>query len=193
MARYVSYGFRPLFSHHQILPASRIKQALPCLWAPQLSRLAGLVQSSHGRPRWPQKCYVRRESMERLIRERRKRERVDLQCPVQLFTIPEGPATEATTMNLSCDGVYWVSNVPFSLGERVQCSIHITPPGFRAAKTRLLLHCRVRIVRVEESPAGFGVGCQIEEFALFPAHQTSTTELDASLIGELATTQTECA
>lgn len=143
--------------------------------------------------RWPQKCSVRREFMERLIRERRKRERVDLQCPVQLFTIPEGPALEATTRNLSCDGVYWVSKIPFSLGERIQCSIHITPPGFRATKTGLLLHCRVRIVRLEESVAGFGVGCQIEEFALFPVHQTSISGLNASSIGELATTQTECA
>jgi hypothetical protein len=91
-------------------------------------------------------------------------------------------------MNLSCDGVYWVSKTPFSLGERVQCSIHITPPGFRATKTRLLLHCRVRIVRVEESAEGFGVGCQIEEFALFPAHQTSTSNLNASSVGEFATT-----
>lgn len=131
--------------------------------------------------------------MDRLIRERRKRERIELQCPVQLFTIPEGAALEATTMNLSCDGVYWVSKVPFSLGERIQCSIHITPPGFRAIKTRPFLHCRVRIVRVEESSAGFGVGCQIEEFALFPDHQTSTSGLNQSLIGELATRQSECA
>jgi hypothetical protein len=131
--------------------------------------------------------------MDRLIRERRKRERIELQCPVQLFTIPEGAALEATTMNLSCDGVYWVSKVPFSLGERIQCSIHITPPGFRATKTRPFLHCRVRIVRVEESSAGFGVGCQIEEFALFPDHQTSTSGLNQSLIGELATRQSECA
>jgi len=45
----------------------------------------------------------------------------------------------------------------------------------------LLLHCRVRIVRVEESSAGFGVGGQIEEFAAISGHQTSTTELDAIL------------
>jgi hypothetical protein len=128
-----------------------------------------------------------------LVRERRKRERIDLQCPVQLFTVPEGPVLEATTVNLSCDGVYWVSSVPFSLGERVQCSIHITPPGFRAAKTRLLLHCRVRIVRVEESAAGFGIGCHIEEFALLPAPPTCPSGLDASPIRDLITTQSECA
>ena len=126
------------------------------------------------------------QTMERSSRERRKRERIGLQCPVQLFTIPEGPALEATTVNLSCDGVYWVSNVPFSLGQRVQCSILITPPGFRATKTRLYLHCRVRIVRVEESATGIGVGCQIEDFALFPAHQTRLSGMDAFPIRELA-------
>jgi len=174
MARYVSRKLRSIFSHHHALRASTIKRYE--------------ARRRDGRKSAPFKV----NHMERLVRERRKRERVDLQCPVQLFTIPEGPALEATTVNLSCDGVYWVSNMPFSLGERIQCSIHITPPGFRATKSRLLLHCRVRIVRVEESAAGFGIGCQIEESALFPSHQNGTAGLNASSIGELATTRTGC-
>ena len=96
---------------------------------------------------------------------------MDLQCPVQIFREPEGRALEATTVNLSSDGFYWISADFFSPGESIQFSIFITPPGFRAPKPPVYLHCRARVVRVEETESGFGVGCRIEQFALLPAHE----------------------
>ncbi len=107
--------------------------------------------------------------MEYAIQERRKRERIELRCPVQIFRAPESRAVDAATVNLSSDGVYWISNDAFSPGDRIQCSISITPPGFRAQKIPLFLHCRVHVVRVEETGSGFGVGCRIEQFELLPA------------------------
>ena len=127
-----------------------------------------------------------RMSMDCAVLERRKRERVDLRCSVQVFAAPERRAFEASTLNLSSDGVYWLSSVAFSPGERIQCSIFITTPGFRAAKTPLCLHCRVRVVRVEEREAGFGLGCRIEEFALLPDYRASASAADLSRVDGLA-------
>jgi len=128
--------------------------------------------------------------MECVARERRKRERMELQCPVQIFREPEGRALEATTVNLSSDGVYWISADAFPPGERIQCSIFITPPGFRAPKIPLYLHCRVRVVRVEDTEVGFGVACRIEQFVLLPAHEPGASADDRSAGGDFAYAQT---
>ena len=120
------------------------------------------------------------------IRERRKRERMRLQCPVQIFRAPEGLALEASTVDLSADGVYWISKGAFSPGERIQCSIFITPSGFRAPKTPLYLHCRVHVVRVEATEVGFGVGCRIEQFVLLPAHESGAWADDRSTAEDFA-------
>lgn len=131
--------------------------------------------------------------MECVTRERRKRERVDLQCPVQIFRAPEGRALEATTVNLSSDGVYWVSADVFSPGERIECSILITPPGFRAPKIPVYLHCRARVVRAEATEAGFGVGCRIEQFVLLPAHVPGASADDRSTEDDIAYVETKYA
>ena len=75
---------------------------------------------------------------------------------------------EATTSNLSSDGVYFQSAVPAIPGEQLQCSILLTPPSFRAARKPVYLECRVRVLRVEETKAGFGVGCRIEAYSVTP-------------------------
>jgi hypothetical protein len=98
--------------------------------------------------------------------ERRKRERVALQCPVRIVASADGLAGDAMAVNISCQGIYWISQLPFTPGEQVSCAIFIPPNGFRSDSSGLSLNCRVRVVRVEEASGGFGVGCRIEEYGL---------------------------
>jgi hypothetical protein len=98
--------------------------------------------------------------------DRRKRERVALQCPVHIMSPTDGQTGTGMTVNISSQGVYWISQFPFAPGEQVQCSIFISSNGFRPEPAPLSLECRVRVVRVEETVRGFGVGCLIEHYSV---------------------------
>jgi hypothetical protein len=126
------------------------------------------------------------------VDERRHRERIDLQCPVDIFVTPEAPPLKATTRDLTSDGVYWISSAVFAPGDRVQCSIYITPPGYRAAKTPVCLHCCVQVMRVERRTSGFGAGCRIESFMLSPGRGLSGTALDHSPEETLTAVSARC-
>jgi hypothetical protein len=100
------------------------------------------------------------------IRDRRKRDRVELRCPVQILN--SGELVKGETVNLSSEGVYWHCGVSFLPGETLQCSILISPPGLRGPTTNVFLRCDVKVVRVEETAGGFGTGCRIEHFLIQP-------------------------
>lgn len=97
--------------------------------------------------------------------ERRQRERLALRCPVRILASAEGPADDAITVNLSSQGIYWISQVPCTPGQRIGCYVFIDPGGFRSGAASVSLYCRVRVVRVEEVATGFGVGGRIEQYA----------------------------
>ncbi|MBM3774268.1 MAG: hypothetical protein FJW37_03810 [Acidobacteria bacterium] len=71
---------------------------------------------------------------------------------------------QAEAINLSGQGVYWISKSTFTPGERLHCSIRVPQPGFGPAECAALLECEVVVVRLEDTPAGFGVGGRIEKF-----------------------------
>jgi hypothetical protein len=98
--------------------------------------------------------------------ERRQRERLALRCPVRIVESAEGPADDAVTVNLSSQGIYWISQTPCTPGQRIGCYVLIDPSGFRSGSSPVSLYCRVRVVRVEEVATGFGVGGRIEQYAL---------------------------
>ncbi len=97
--------------------------------------------------------------------ERRQRERVALRCPVRILASAENPADDAVTVNLSSQGIFRISQVPCTPGEKISCYVFINPSGFRSAPSPVSLYCRVRVVRVEEVATGFGVGGRIEQYA----------------------------
>jgi hypothetical protein len=112
--------------------------------------------------------------------ERRDQERVALQCPVTILTPLGGAWGEAMTVNMSSQGIYWISQLPFTPGLQVQCSIAIGAQGLRSEAEPIFLACRVRVVRVESTGEGVGVGCRIEQYSLCRGHRWKLVADDTS-------------
>ncbi|HWB96184.1 MAG TPA: PilZ domain-containing protein [Bryobacteraceae bacterium] len=114
------------------------------------------------------------------VQERRKRERVGLRCPVLAFRGVEEVPLSGHTVNLSSEGIYWLADQPLHPGERLHCSIRMTPHGFRCGAVSLCLRCEVEIVRVDPAKHGFGVACRIEEYVLTTEQQSPPGPLSAA-------------
>jgi hypothetical protein len=58
--------------------------------------------------------------------------------------------------------------VPFTVGEEIRCDILI--PSHVAS--RLYLHCRARVLRVESagSESSYGIACRIEQYSVIRDH-----------------------
>jgi hypothetical protein len=73
---------------------------------------------------------------------------------------------ETVTRDLSSDGFYCFSKIPFVPGERMNCTLQVPErcPSGRYVATEL--ECRVQIMRVEPvSETGhLGIACRIEEY-----------------------------
>ena len=96
--------------------------------------------------------------------DRRKRVRVPVHWPVRLFGEVGRPAVETATENLSSEGFFCISNQRFEAGERLECEIVLPAKSLGTPKTSLKLLCCVIVRLVEHRRAGFGLGCQIEEY-----------------------------
>ena len=97
--------------------------------------------------------------------DRRKRKRVPVHWPVRLFRL-QGQSVESTTENLSSGGLYCITPVPFKPDEHLQCEITLPGESFGSSGLFLRLQCRIKVRRVERLLSGFGVGCEIEDYAL---------------------------
>jgi hypothetical protein len=98
--------------------------------------------------------------------ERRKRKRIPLHWPVRLFRQSSPTSIECTTENLTSNGFYCVSTEPLQLGEWLECIIGVPAGTFGYSESPVCLQCRVRVTRVEDQTAGFGLGCSIEDYDL---------------------------
>ena len=101
------------------------------------------------------------------MNENRRRTRVKLRYSIQLSR-PNDPVLVSTeTDDLSSTGFYCTSDEPFSPGEHLICDLVIPAyyPGNRTSD--LVLHRRVRVVRVEIKglEPGFGIACEFEDTA----------------------------
>jgi PilZ domain len=96
--------------------------------------------------------------------DRRKRQRVALHWPVRLFGQHGRASVESITENLSTEGLYCISTMPFKTGERLRCEIVI--PKALGSDAPIVLDCHVTVRRVVYLRSGFGVGCHIEDYSL---------------------------
>jgi hypothetical protein len=97
--------------------------------------------------------------------ERRRRTRVLVRWPL-LFRDAPGTVVDTVTENLSSDGFYCLTAVPFVPGEIRVCTLS-APAGHPDDGTgSILVECRVRVLRVQAlSDCGlFGMGCRIEDY-----------------------------
>ena len=103
---------------------------------------------------------------EAVIRERRRRSRVQVHWPV-CFIRPDTTAlVETVTHDLSSDGFYCLASTAFVPGEIRECTLGVPvhhPKGGDHVRPVL---CRVRIIRVEAlgEDGSYGVGCRIEDY-----------------------------
>ena len=109
--------------------------------------------------------------------DRRKRKRLPLHWPVNVFRHPGMQSVEGQTENLTSEGFYWISKVEFQLGEWLQCVIAIPAACFPDSDLPVLLKCHVTVKRLEAIQSGFGLGCHIEDYALLAASKSSVNEL----------------
>jgi PilZ domain len=102
--------------------------------------------------------------------ERRKRTRSHVHWRVCFWGGLLTEAIETFTRDLSSDGFYCLSKVPFVPGERLACSIKI--PGYQGTGSTLEseLECRVQVIRTEAANVDgyFGMGCRIEDYRVTP-------------------------
>ena len=104
--------------------------------------------------------------------ERRQRARNDLHWSVLLFRNRPAGVVESLTQDLSSSGFYCVTNVAFTPGERVVCTLKIPTHDPTGKHLQRRLECKVRVVRVEpRGPDGlFGLACQIEDYRFIQVH-----------------------
>jgi hypothetical protein len=98
--------------------------------------------------------------------ERRKRARTNVHWAILLFQDQSSEAVETVTRDLSSNGFYCLSRIPFRCGEVLTCCMQVpTHEPFNNAGT-LALECRARVVRRDPGKADglCGIACQIEDY-----------------------------
>ncbi len=107
--------------------------------------------------------------------ERRSRLRTPVHWPVTFFRPDSPERVESSTLNLSSEGFYCLTDVPFAPGEHILALLHAPSchPAERDA-TRVL-RCQVRVLRVEPLDGRYGIACRIEDYQLTPANGRVTS------------------
>lgn len=100
--------------------------------------------------------------------ERRGRVRIQVPWPVLFFRTDPPQTVESVTQNLSSQGFYCLSKVPFRVDEVVACSIRVPAHDASAREVDRQLDCIARVTRVEPEAAEglFGIACQLEDYHL---------------------------
>jgi hypothetical protein len=96
--------------------------------------------------------------------DRRGRVRVLVHWPF-IFCNHAGLVSEAITLNLSSQGLYFHADEPSVPGEIVTGALMVPAYNPEDATQVIPVTCRVRILRVEALTGNrFGIGCRIEEY-----------------------------
>lgn len=98
--------------------------------------------------------------------ERRRRARAQVRWRVWFWGGALTEPVETVTGNLSSDGFYCRSRVPFVPGETLPCKLRI--PGYPIERSVVdwELTCRVQVIRVDPADCDgrFGMACRIEDY-----------------------------
>ena len=101
--------------------------------------------------------------------DRRSRPRLRLALPLALFRPGQIDGIQTTTEDVSCESFSFVSDLPFSLDDRLECEVVVPgDPLSSVPEDDLCLRCGVRVVRVERRgpQLGFGVVCRLEDYKI---------------------------
>jgi len=98
--------------------------------------------------------------------ERRTRARVLLRCPLRLYRRGYAQPFEGETKDLSSAGFYCLVRESFFPGDNLDCILTVPAENFSVNTGNVNLHCEVKVTRVDNRPAGFGVACRIDHYSL---------------------------
>lgn len=100
-----------------------------------------------------------------LVSDARTGKRFPLELPIKIHKGESGTASSGVTGNLSAAGVYIRADAALEVGSTVEFEIAL-PPEVTGAKENVIIQCRGRVVRADESgdsPAR-GVACVIDSY-----------------------------
>lgn len=91
---------------------------------------------------------------------------MQLRWSVCFFREDSRETTHATTLNISSDGFYCLSNVALVAGQLLGCLLLVPSNDPDERERNVVLDCRVRVVRVSirEIDGMFGIACRIEDY-----------------------------
>jgi hypothetical protein len=101
-----------------------------------------------------------------LVSEARTGKRFPLELPIKIHKSEKGGDSSGVTGNLSAAGVYIKADAALDVGSNVEFEITL-PPEVTGAKDSVVVQCRGRVVRADESVGGSdarGVACVIDSY-----------------------------
>jgi|SRR5271165_1474761 len=98
--------------------------------------------------------------------ERRKRARTNVHWPVLLIRTETLETVESITQDLSIDGFYCLSKMPFLLGESLICALQVPTHDPSGKELVRRLECTVRVLRTDSEvrEGAYGIACRIEDY-----------------------------
>jgi hypothetical protein len=97
--------------------------------------------------------------------DRRKRTRMQVHWPLRFINGDTTGIVNTVTYDLSSDGFYCVTRLPFVPGELKVCALDVPTSHPKGDERIVSADCTVRIIRVEVLEDGlYGVGCRIENY-----------------------------
>jgi len=101
------------------------------------------------------------------VSDARTGKRFPLELPIKIHKESESGALSGTTGNLSAAGVYIRADAALEVGSNVEFEITL-PPEVTGAKENVVVQCKGRVVRTDESTGGSkdsrGVACVIDSY-----------------------------
>ncbi len=101
--------------------------------------------------------------------DRRRRPRLRLAYALSLRRPGDRSRLETTTLDVSCEGFFCVTDRLFYLGETLDCELVIpAEPDGHAAEQEMVLRCQAEVVRVvpREDSSAFGVACRLADYII---------------------------
>ena len=102
------------------------------------------------------------------LQERRTRARAPIRMPVHIMAA--GQHFECVTKDLSCEGIYMLSDRQLPHGS--VCVGTIALPGLDSGTADAVqVTCTLEVVRSEQLGSGFGIACRIRKYAVTAAQR----------------------
>jgi hypothetical protein len=84
-----------------------------------------------------------------------------------LWNPRQGTVTRAETVNISCEGLYFLAGTRRVSGEELEATIYLPACGSN--------QCTVEVIWVKPTSHGeYGVGCRIRRYTVFPTRWQKT-------------------